>query len=399
MRTLCITTMLALARALQRGLPRVHARRRVISMGLKTGIVGLPNVGKSTLFNALTGDVNAEAANYPFCTIEPNVGVVSVPDERLNKLSEINASEKTVPTSLEFVDIAGLVKGASKGEGLGNQFLANIRECDAIAHVVRCFEDDNIAHVDNRVDPRADIETIETELVLRDLETVQKRLERARRAAKGQDAFEKRAVEVCEVLESALDAGKLASTVSFDDEKGKKILHNLHLLTNKPLFYICNVSDGQIGDTDNDPLVAQVKERAAEAGAPVVVISAQIEAEIMQLPPEERDDFLESLGLEEPGLNQVIRTGYAMLNLITYFTAGKKEVRAWTITKGTKAPGAAGKIHTDFERGFIRAEVIWWEDWLEYKSEAAVKAAGKMGVEGKEYVVRDGDVMHFRFNV
>jgi len=327
------------------------------------------------------------------------VGVVPVPDPRYDALVELVQPEKSVAATVDFVDIAGLVRGASKGEGRGNAFLTNIRECDAIAHVVRCFEDDNIAHVDNRVDPRSDIETIETELILRDLEAVQKRLDRARRAAKGQDAFEKRAVEVCEVLEAALDAGKLASSVSFDDDNGKRIVYELFLLTNKPLFYICNVSDEQLGDIEGDALVAQVKERAAESGAPAVVISAQIEAEIMQLPTEERADFLESLGLEEPGLNQVIRTGYAMLNLITYFTAGKKEVRAWTITKGTKAPGAAGKIHTDFERGFIRAEVIWWEDWLEYKSEAAVKAAGKMGVEGKEYVVRDGDVMHFRFNV
>ena len=367
-------------------------------MSLSVGIVGLPNVGKSTLFNALSSN-QAEAANYAFCTIEPNVGVVPVPDPRYDALVELVQPEKSVAATVDFVDIAGLVRGASKGEGRGNAFLSNIRECDAIAHVVRCFEDDNIAHVDNRVDPRADIETIETELILRDLEAVQKRLDRARRAAKGQDAFEKRAVEVCEVLEAALDAGKLASSVSFDDDNGKNIVYELFLLTNKPLFYICNVSDEQLGDIEGDALVAQVKERAAESGAPAVVISAQIEAEIMQLPTEERADFLESLGLEEPGLNQVIRTGYAMLNLITYFTAGKKEVRAWTITKGTKAPGAAGKIHTDFERGFIRAEVIWWEDWLEYKSEAAVKAAGKMGVEGKEYVVRDGDVMHFRFNV
>jgi GTP-binding protein YchF len=327
------------------------------------------------------------------------VGVVPVPDPRYDALVELVQPEKSVAATVDFVDIAGLVRGASKGEGRGNAFLSNIRECDAIAHVVRCFEDDNIAHVDNRVDPRSDIETIETELILRDLEAVQKRLDRARRAAKGKDAFEIRAVEVCEVLEAALDAGKLASSVSFDDDNGKKIVYELFLLTNKPLFYICNVSDEQLGNIEGDALVGQVKERAAESGSPAVVISAQIEAEIMQLPTEERADFLESLGLAEPGLNQVIRTGYTMLNLITYFTSGKKEVRAWTITKGTKAPGAAGKIHTDFERGFIRAEVIWWEDWLEYKSEAAVKAAGKMGVEGKEYVVRDGDVMHFRFNV
>jgi len=367
-------------------------------MSLSVGIVGLPNVGKSTLFNALSSN-QAEAANYAFCTIEPNVGVVPVPDPRFDALVELVVPEKSVPASVDFVDIAGLVKGASKGEGRGNAFLTNIRDSDAIAHVVRCFHDDNIVHVDNRIDPLADIETIETELILKDLETVQKRLDRARRAAKGKDPVEMRAVEVCEKLEALLDQGKLAAGVSFDDETSLGILKELCLLTTKPLFYICNVSDEQLGDIEGDELVGKVRARAAESGAPVVVISAQIEAEIMQLPPEERADFLESLDLEEPGLNQVIRTGYAMLNLITYFTAGKKEVRAWTITKGTKGPGAAGKIHTDFERGFIRAEVIWWEDWLEYKSEAAVKAAGKMGVEGKEYVVRDGDVMHFRFNV
>jgi hypothetical protein len=369
-------------------------------MGLSVGIVGLPNVGKSTLFNAL-GEKQAEAANYAFCTIEPNVGVVPVPDPRFDALVELYQPKKVVPATVDFVDIAGLVRGASRGEGKGNAFLSNIREADAIAHVVRCFEDDNVLHVDNRVDPLADIETIETELVLKDLETVEKRLEKAQRAAKGQNPYEKKAVAVCEAMKAILDEGRLASAWSDADadEDEKRIVRDMFLLTRKPIFYVANVQEDQLGALEDDPLVAAVRERAASVGAPAVVISAKIESEIMQLPEEERKDFLESVGLEEPGLDQVIRTGYRILNLITFFTAGAPEVHAWTIERGTRAPQAAGKIHSDFERGFIRAEVMSWEDVVELGSEAAVKAAGKMAIEGKDYEVRDGDVVHFRFNV
>ncbi len=367
-------------------------------MSLSVGIVGLPNVGKSTLFNALS-EKEAEAANYAFCTIDPNVGVVPVPDPRFDKLVALYQPAKVVPATVEFVDIAGLVRGASKGEGKGNAFLSNIREADAVAHVVRCFEDENIVHVDNRVDPLADIETIETELILKDLETCQKRRERAERAAKGQDALEKKALAVCERLEAALDSGHPASTVAPSDDDEAKILREMFLLTDKPSFFVANVKEDQLAGVDDDPLVRKVRELGASRGVPVVVISAAIESEIMQLPEEERAEFTESLGLAEPGLHKLIRTGYESLELITYFTAGDPEVHAWTIAKGTKAPQAAGKIHSDFERGFIRAEVMTCEALFELGSEQAVKSAGKLGVEGKEYVVRDGDVMHFRFNV
>ncbi|MFW5921160.1 MAG: redox-regulated ATPase YchF, partial [Polyangiales bacterium] len=362
-----------------------------------------------------------EAANYPFCTIDPNVGVVPVPDPRFDALVELYQPAKQVEATVEFVDIAGLVKGASKGEGKGNAFLSNIREADAIAHVVRCFEDDNVMHVDGHVDPAADIETIETELLLKDLETVQKRYERAQRGAKGQDPVEKKAVGLCEKLLAMFDRGEPASGLEPNDEDERRVLAEMMLLSRKPVFYVANVGEPQLADADNDARVATVREVAerfgrvgstsrSDAGGPrtgqgrerarpVVVISAAIEAEIMQLPPEERGEFLESVGLEEPGLHQMIRTGYEMLDLITFFTAGPKEVHAWTVRRGTKAPQAAGKIHTDMERGFIRAEVMRSQDLVELGSEAAVRAAGKMQIEGKEYVVRDGDVLHIRFNV
>jgi GTP-binding protein YchF len=367
-------------------------------VSLSVGIVGLPNVGKSTLFNALSSK-QAEAANYPFCTIDPNVGVVPVPDPRFDAIVAVIDPDSRVPATVDFVDIAGLVRGASKGEGKGNAFLSHIRDCSAIAHVVRCFEDPNIVHVDGRVDPIADIETINTELILKDLETVQKRLDRARRAAKGGDPLERAAVSACEKLEAGLDKGTRAALIAIDDEREQLVLRDLQLITRKPMFYVANVREDQLASLATDAMVNKVRERAAAEQTVAEVVCAAIEAEIMQLAPGERAEFLQSVGLEEPTLNQVIRTGYRMLELITFFTAGKKEVRAWTIARGDKAPRAAGTIHTDFERGFIKAEVIFWEDLVALKTEAACKAAGKMSTEGKEYVVRDGDVMHFRFNV
>jgi ribosome-binding ATPase len=363
-------------------------------MGFKCGIVGLPNVGKSTLFNALTQTAQAEAANYPFCTIEPNVGEVPVPDERLDKLAAIAKSAQILPTRLTFVDIAGLVRGASKGEGLGNQFLAHIREVDAIAYVLRCFEDDDITHVEGRIDPAADADTVETELMLADLDSLEKRRANLEKRAKGNDKEAKAAIELIDKALVLLRDGKPARFAEIAPEEDKA-WRMLQLLTAKPVLYVCNV-DEESAATGN-AFSAKVEERAAAEGAGCVVISAKIEAELAGLADEERTEFLDSLGLEEPGLNRLIRTGYNLLDLVTYFTVGPKEARAWTITDGTKAPQAAGVIHTDFEKGFIRAETIAYDDYIALGGEGGAKEAGKMRLEGKEYVVKDGDVMHFRF--
>jgi GTP-binding protein YchF len=369
-------------------------------MGFACGIVGLPNVGKSTLFNALSATQQAEAANYPFCTIEPNVGVVSVADPRLDALAKVFNPKKVIPTTLQFVDIAGLVRGASQGEGLGNQFLAHIREVDAIAHVVRCFEDENVVHVEGRIDPKGDVATIDTELGLRDLDTVEKRRDRAQKGMKGgPDAKKEKAVyEVCLKVEKALNDGVPVRAQHLSDEE-REAIRDLFLLTSKKVFFVANVKEAQLATADTDPHVQRLREVAAKEHAPVVVICAAAEAEIAMLDKSEQPDFLASLGLTEPGLHKVVRTGYDLLGLLTFFTAGPQEVRAWTITKGTKAPQAAGVIHSDFEKGFIKAEIIWWEDLVRLGSEAACRASAKLAIEGKEYVMRDGDTAHFRFNV
>ncbi len=366
-------------------------------MGFNCGIVGLPNVGKSTLFNALTATASAEAANFPFCTIEPNVGRVSVPDDRLDRISAIAKSARVVPTQLEFVDIAGLVRGASKGEGLGNQFLANIREVAAIVHVLRCFEDGNVTHVDNTVDPVRDAETVETELMLADLESLEKRITPLEKRIRGGDKDAKVQMVLVERALAVLRDGKPARTVPVSDDE-RKPFRMLQLLTAKPVLYVCNVEEDNAADGNS--LSAQVADMAARQGAESVVISARIEEEISQLTdPEERAEFLETLGLEETGLARVVRAGYSLLDLITFFTAGPKEAKAWTVRRGAKAPEAAGVIHTDFERGFIKAETISFDDYVALNGEQGAKDAGKMRQEGRDYIVKDGDVMLFRFNV
>jgi ribosome-binding ATPase len=367
-------------------------------MGFKCGIVGLPNVGKSTLFNALTETAAAQAANYPFCTIEPNVGEVAVPDSRLQKLSALAKSAAIVPTRLTFVDIAGLVRGASKGEGLGNQFLANIREVDAIAHVVRCFEDTDVTHVEGRIDPIADIETVETELMLADLESLERRIEGLERKSRGTDQEAKEARQTLDLIDRALALlreGKPARLTQRKPEE-EKPFRMLGLLTALPVLYVCNV-DEDSASTGND-FSKRVQARAHEEGAAAIVISAKIEAEIAVLSAHEREDYLAAIGLKEAGLDRLIAAGYALLDLVTFFTAGPKETRAWTVTRGTKAPQAAGVIHSDFERGFIRAETISYDDYVACGGEAGAREAGKMRLEGKDYVVQDGDVMHFRFS-
>ena len=372
-------------------------------MALSIGIVGLPNVGKSTLFNSLSS-AKAEAANYPFCTIEPNVGVVIVPDERLEKIDSVIHAEKIVPTTFNFVDIAGLVRGASKGEGLGNQFLSHIREADAIVQVGRCFEDPNVIHVENKVDPVADIATVTMELCLKDLETVNKRGDKARKMAKANDPKEKLAETVCNDLAAHLNDGKPARTLIpkaawADNVDARAIVNDMWLLTAKPAFYIANIDEPTISNLEGNKHFKALEALAKSEGTHVVPVCAALEEQIAQLEPKDRPEFLESAGLKEPGLYGVIRAGYKLLGLQTFFTAGKVEVRAWTTKIGARAPQAAGVIHTDFEKGFIKAEVIWWEDLVALGSESKCRDAGKLAIEGKEYVMRDGDVVHFRFNV
>ncbi len=363
-------------------------------MGFKCGIVGLPNVGKSTLFNALTQTAAAQAANYPFCTIEPNVGDVAVPDPRLVTLSEIAGSKEIIPTRLTFVDIAGLVRGASKGEGLGNQFLANIRECDAIAHVVRCFEDGDVTHVEGRIDPLSDIATIETELMLADLESLERRIVAMEKKAKGGDKEAKDLLALAQRSLAELREGRPARAAGVSREE-HDLFQSLGLLSSKPVLYVCNVEEAS-ADAGN-AFSSVVKGQAEKEGAVAVVVSAKIESEIAVLPQAEQTDYLEAVGLAEPGLNRVIRAGYDLLHLVTFFTVGPKEARAWTIEKGTKAPQAAGVIHTDFEKGFIRSETIAYDDYVACRGEAGAREAGKFRLEGKDYVVADGDVLHFRF--
>jgi GTP-binding protein YchF len=371
--------------------------RKSKSMSLKCGIVGLPNVGKSTLFNCLS-NAKAQAANFPFCTIEPNVGTITVPDDRLTQLAEIVNPERIVPTTIEIVDIAGLVKGASKGEGLGNKFLANIRETDAIIHVLRCFEDGNVVHVDGSVDPVRDKEIIDIELQLKDLESIEGRLAKVMRAAKSGDKDAKRDFDYMTRIKEALEQGKSARTVAPSNDDEAKLMVDLQLLTSKPVLYVCNVEESNV--VKGNAHVERVRQSVKDENAEVIVLGAAIEADIAELETfEERQIFLGDLGLEEPGVAKLIRAAYQLLDLQTYFTAGVKEVRAWTIHRGDTAPKAAGVIHSDFEKGFIRAEVIKFVDYVHYKSESAARDAGKLGVEGKEYIVQDGDVMHFRFNV